>query len=430
MKVWPSFFLWKPLNVLFMKTTLLLIIGFIFCSSISAQSYLMNWNSSFSSGWANGATNGNAFNVGGSGINCSVNITKSGGAFASFSGPMTPTVSSSIVVGGSSANLQVALDYATSSDYTDITFTFSSLVYDLNFNIADIDRLTNSSNSYYDRITVSGTMGALTIQPVITKYDAVSDPGFLMIASNVARVNTASGMAGNTASDASDQKGTIKVSFGGKAITSFTMRYDNYTGVAADPGLQFIGIGNISFFKSWPLSVQLTSFDCEKNKGKNMLKWKTANEDQMAYYAIERSKNGKDFSESGQVASINSVAASEYSFSDNSTGTGAVYYRLKMVNNDGSFTYSKIVFVPENSSDVKIFPTVFTSSLTVHMSSPGEELMQVRMIDLSGKTVYQQKQNLNKGTNEFSMQPPAQLAKGQYFVVLGNSNQSFALIRQ
>ena len=244
-----------------MKKTLQLIIGLIFFSSVSAQSYTLNWASSFFPAWANGATTGNAINIGGSTINCSVSIVKSGGAYTNFGGPTTPTVGSSTVVAGSTNNMQVALDYSTASQYTDITFTFSTLVYNVNFNLADIDRLTNTSNSYYDRITITGMMGLTSVQPVVAKYDATTDPNFLNISGNVAQVNTTSGMAGNTASDATDQKGTIMVNFNGKSITSFTIRYDNVAGVAANPGIQFISVGNISFYKAMPLPVELTSFE-------------------------------------------------------------------------------------------------------------------------------------------------------------------------
>lgn len=412
-----------------MKTILHLIIGFIFSGSAFAQTYTLNWASSFSSAWADGATNGNAFNIGGSGINCTVNVTKSGGAFASFSGPMSPTVNSSIIVGGSSKNLQVAVDYTNPSQYTDITFTFSTLVYDLAFNLADIDRLTNTSNSYYDRVTVSGMMGAVAIQPVITKYDAVADPNFLNISGNVAKVNTTSGMAGNTASDATDQKGTIKVSFGGLALSSFTIRYDNSPGVAADPGLQFIGVGNVSFYKSFPLPVELISFEGKNNKGTNELSWKTATENKMAYYAVERSANGKDFNEIGQIASHNSGSTYEYTFKDKSVAT--CYYRLKSVDIDGSFTYSKVIVVYANDlSEIKVYPTVFTSSLKVRLSAINSDAMQCMLVDLSGKTVYHHAYNVKEGVNELSMELPESLPRGQYFLIRSDNNKSIAVIKQ
>lgn len=412
-----------------MKTILHLIIGLIFSGSAFAQTYTLNWASSFSSAWADGAINGNAFNIGGSGINCSVNITKSGGTFASFSGPMSPTVNSSIVVGGSSKNLQVAVDYTNPSQYIDITFTFSTLVYDLNFNLADVDRLTNTSNSYFDRITISGLMGMVAIQPSITKYDAVSDPNFLNITGNVAKVNTTSGTAGNTASDATDQKGTIKVSFGGLALTSFTIRYDNSPGVTADPGLQFISVGNLSFYKAWPLPVELSSFEGKNNKGTNELIWKTATESKMEYYAVERSSNGRDFTEIGKIASHNSGSTSEYNFRDK--GVATCYYRLKLVNIDGSFTYSKVVVVyASDLSEIEVFPAVFTSSLKVRLTAIKNDAIQCMLVDLSGKTVYRHAYNVKEGINELSMELPVGLPRGQYFLVRSDNNKSIAVIKQ
>lgn len=414
-----------------MKTILNLIIGLIFFSSVAAQTYTLNWNSSFSTPWASGATSGTAFNIGGSGIACTVNVAKSGGVFASSSGISAPTVSNSLVtVPGSSNNLLVALDYTSSSQYTDITFTFTSLVYNLSFYLSDIDRLDNTSNNYFDRVTVNGNIGVTSIQPVITKYDATTDPNFLIISGNVARVNTSANTAGNTSSDATDQRGTIKVDFHGWYLNSFTIRYDNYTGVSGNPGVQFIGIGNISFRQSFPLAVQLTSFDGENSNGRNLLKWKTSNETEMDYYAIERSENGNDFAEIGRTASHNSITAAEYNFTDKAS-KGSVSYRLKMVNSDGSFTFSKIVLVNVNeSTQLKVYPSVFTSSLNVHMQLQSSEAINYSLVDLSGKTVYRNTFNAKKGANDFSVQLPPGLSRGQYFMVMENGSKPVGLIKQ
>lgn len=418
-----------------MKTLVYMALGLIFCTSVSAQVYTMNWGTSFSPAWANGATSRTAFNIGGSGINCSVNVAKSGGVFASSSGISAPTVTYSLVtVPGSAKNLMVALDYSSSSQYCDITFTFTAVVYDLSFVLADIDRLTNTSNSYYDRITITGSIGATSVQPNITKYDPTTDPAFLVLSGNRARVNTGSGKAGNTASDATDQKGTIKVDFNGKTVTSVTIRYDNQGGVASDPGLQFIGIGNLSFRQSAPLAVQLTSFDGLFSNGKNMLRWTTASESEMAYYAVERSTDGADFREIGQVASLNTNTVTSYAFTDNSPG-GNLFYRLKMLNRDGSFSYSKTVWIRSADAGsvpppIQAFPSVFTSSLNIRLQSQKDESIRLLLVDLSGKTVFQTLCQARKGMNEFSMQLPAALPRGRYFVVAENTRQAISVTKQ
>ncbi len=414
-----------------MKTSLHLFVLLTISFSVSAQSYTLNWASSFSPAWGIGAIHGNAYNIGGSGINCGVNIAKSGGAFASYGAYSAPMVNSGMMsVGGSSSNILVALDYTNPSQYTDITFTFSTPVYNLSFNLGDIDRLDNTSNSYFDRVTITGTIGATTVNPTLTKYDAVTDPNFLTISGNKAYVNKASGMAGNTASDASDQKGTIKINFTGEMISSLTIHYDNLGGVISDPGVQFVGIGNLIFSKPSPLAVQLTSFEGQNDGGKNTLKWQTANESEMAYYIVERSENGRDFNEAGKVISHNSTVTAEYTINDNNVAS-SYYYRLKMVNNDGSFTYSKTVLVRySNAAEVKAFPTVFTSSLKIIVSSLKAETIPLMVTDLSGKTVYQHPYKAKQGINAFSIELPASLARGQYFVTAGNGNKSIAVIKQ
>jgi hypothetical protein len=107
------------------------------------------------------------------------------------------------------------------------------------------------------------------------------------------------------------------------------------------------------------------------------------------------------------------------------------YYRLKMVNKDGSADYSKTVLVRFNGlAQIKVFPAVFTSSLTVRILSVKEEMMQLTLMDLSGKTVYQRIYKAKQGINEFSIEPPPSLGRGQYFVMMGNSNQPVGVIKR
>src|SRR6476661_8617418 len=110
-------------------------------SVASAQTYTLDWGSSFSPAWATGNTSGTANNIGGSTVNCSVSMFKSAGIFTttlgSFGGPMTPTVSAStFIVGGSPKNIQISLDYPSNTDYCDITFTFNKPVFNVSFNLA------------------------------------------------------------------------------------------------------------------------------------------------------------------------------------------------------------------------------------------------------------------------------------------------------
>ena len=419
-----------------MKTFIqILFIAFGFISTVHAQTYTLNWGSSFAGGWPNTATTRNAVNIGGSAVNCNVNITKSGGVYTTvlgpYGGPATPTVTSStFVVAGSSSNMQLSLDFTTNTQYCDIVFTFNQPVFNVRFNLADIDRLYNTLDNYYDKITVTGYIGMLSGGATITKYDAATDPNFMFISGNTAYVNSAYGMSGNTASDATDQKGTIICKFEGFYITSFRIRYTNSAGALADPTVQNIAIGNISFQKSVPLPVTLTSFDgLADQNGASKLFWNTTEETEFDYYSIEKSMDGKEFEEIGTIQGKG--AATSYTYTDYSRNETKKYYRLKMVNLDGSFAYSKTIILgtPRNSG-FSAFPTIISDHITVAYTSKKEETRLLEIINLNGQVVYRKQLKTVIGSNRTVIDLPGNLASGQYRIKLQHQPGQVTMIKQ
>jgi hypothetical protein len=73
--------------------------------------------------------------------------------------------------------------------------------------------------------------------------------------------------------------------------------------------------------------------------------WNTAREINVKDFTIERSNNATHFISIGQVAATN---AAGYSFADQNPLSGVSYYRLKIMDKDGSFKYSKIVTINTN----------------------------------------------------------------------------------
>lgn len=94
------------------------------------------------------------------------------------------------------------------------------------------------------------------------------------------------------------------------------------------------------------LPIHLLAFTATKQKASVLLNWQTASEMNNAYFSIERSNNGNNFSEIGKVNSKGtSNQLQEYSFTDGQPFNGQNYYRLQQVDNDGKYTYSKVVGV-------------------------------------------------------------------------------------
>ena len=403
------------------KTILIAAIFMLLLNSaaLNAQTNL-NWGTSFSPSWANGNINGNATNIGGSGINCTATASIVGsGAFQQAlgaSGAQTPTVSgATFTVPGTTSRLQVTPNYTNTSSYTEIILTFTSMATNVTFNIVDVDKNNATSTTYYDRVTVTGTNGVTTYNATLTKYDALTDPNFLIISGNVANVNTTSGQAGNTASDATDQRGTVTVSFGTTALNSITIRYDNAAGADANPASQAIAIGSVSFSSS-TLPVSLTDFSGHRQAQNVLLNWKALQEINIHSYNIERS-NGSSWETIGTVAANgNGNSSSDYTYTDiNPQGT-LLLYRLKQVDNDNNYKYSNIIRITTGTKSTMLsYPNPFTTQLNISISSPSNQQVSAIIYDVMGKTVRSETKKIFAGENNFSIASLDNLSRGIYY---------------
>ncbi len=239
------------------KTVLYLSVVFLLFVT-KANSQTLDWSSSFSPAWVDAGTSGTASNVGGSGINVSVAITNSqSGTYQDITGGgiIAPAVNTNngranfFILAGSTDALEIDVDWTNKTAFVDAVYSFSQPVYNLVFRVGDIDKRSSNSNTFYDRVTITGLNGTASVLPQsITAVNATGN--YVTISGNVAHANTTSGVGGNASTNstsASTQQGTVQVDFGSQGVTQVTIRYDNHPLSQANPALQAIAIGNMAF---------------------------------------------------------------------------------------------------------------------------------------------------------------------------------------
>ena len=115
--------------------------------------------------------------------------------------------------------------------------------------------------------------------------------------------------------------------------------------------------------------LKLLSFSGVRTYNENVLNWETTNEINTKNFIVERAYIGTNFFEITNVLAKGN-AANNYSFIDNSAQSGVIYYRLKMVDVDGRFTYSNTIKLDvEKGTLVQIFPNPVKDVLTVSVNS-------------------------------------------------------------
>lgn len=126
-----------------------------------------------------------------------------------------------------------------------------------------------------------------------------------------------------------------------------------------------------------PLPVKIKTFTADLNINSAFITFTTASEINNAGFDIERSSDGFDFQKIGWVDGHGSTTSEKhYSFIDTKPIVGMNYYRLRQVDYDGRFEYSKIVSLMMKSDDVIIFPNPASDMLNIQNATSGRYLIK------------------------------------------------------
>ncbi|GEM_PF-2691902 len=200
---------------------------------------------------------------------------------------------------------------------------------------------------------------------------------------------------------------TVTISGGGNLSSNVT------TSVAA-------GMFVIYEYDGGVLPVTLSSFEAKKLNNVAQLHWSTFSETNNKGFDVERSANAQEWTSLGFVAAKggNSTDQLNYSFIDNMPANGANYYRLRQVDIDGAFEYSKIQLVRfEEAYQLQIFPNP-TSANFIVKGLRGDNTIAVA--NLAGQVIL----HVNvDGVAEQTIQV-AHLPAGTYFVTVTNDDGS------
>jgi hypothetical protein len=167
------------------------------------------------------------------------------------------------------------------------------------------------------------------------------------------------------------------------------------------------------------LPLTLLNLQAENNGHDVRLKWQTSQEENTKAFVIERSADGKNFDAVGLVNAVNNASfKNNYTFNDAHPVNGTVYYRLKMTDMDGRFTYSHIVSVKGNyNGALQLSPN--PTSNVLYVQAKGNEQVTARITDVNGRILQQQTVTLN-GNTSFSVNIQALLPGHYYLTVKGN----------
>ena len=159
-------------------------------------------------------------------------------------------------------------------------------------------------------------------------------------------------------------------------------------------GMPDIVCGAQIFFGNCTLPLALLNFSAKPTDNQVALQWHTSTELNTSLFIIEHSKDGSSFTD---IVTVNTIGSGSngYSFIDNNPANGTNYYRLKSVDKDGSFAYSKIVSaqLTIDNYQLSITPNPAKDKVTVR----GNHIASVQVVDNLGRIV--KTQSLKDATN-------------------------------
>ncbi len=196
-------------------------------------------------------------------------------------------------------------------------------------------------------------------------------------------------------------------------ITTLATAGSNYSfkGIAFTPS---VGVSNL-------LPLDLISFKVNTSNNTIQLNWITDNEYNTQLFEIESCTDGISFTSIGTIPAKNLKTRSTYSFTDKRINKTGVYYRLKMVDLDGSFKYSQIVysdFKIENQN-FTVYPNPITDQLSIsHPEASANAYVEI--YELSGKLLLHYA--IQKASS-FTTIEVSKLEKGVYLLRFVNGNE-------
>jgi hypothetical protein len=183
------------------------------------------------------------------------------------------------------------------------------------------------------------------------------------------------------------------------------------------------------------LPVELIDFDISLYDGYAQLNWLTASEYNSSYFAIERSTDGENFEEISRVAAAGfSTSSISYSLQDEQVGglgVSRVFYRLRLVDLNASYSYSTVRWVNMKDAELEtslyLYPNPVNDVLTVSLYSNSDQSAVIQLMDVSGKVLFESEQLIKKGINFIQISQLSGLAAGIYAVQVTSGRELYTV---
>lgn len=165
------------------------------------------------------------------------------------------------------------------------------------------------------------------------------------------------------------------------------------------------------------LPVRLLSFSGRRSEQGVILNWEAEPDAGFSHFEIERSTNAYHFKKIGRSDAGDSKGPGAWSFTDGRPEWESTYYRLKMTELDGSYSYSNMLVIASNDAygRMTVAPNPLGYQASVAYHSDSDQKVKMEMVSTDGKVLMQKEFDVVKGANRLEFQTGF-LQQGVYIV--------------
>jgi len=181
--------------------------------------------------------------------------------------------------------------------------------------------------------------------------------------------------------------------------------------------------GCFNFPAEITLPVKLISFKGNLENSISKLTWESATEDNISGYIVQRSFNGNDWTDVGEVPSKGS--SSSYSYNDPVPGNSdKIFYRLKIQEMAG-YSYSGVVVLKASTiiGNITVAPNPFKENIQLSINSSATDNIRYSLLSSEGKQLRVASLKLSRGSNVFFINDLESLQTGVYFLQVQENDQ-------
>jgi len=278
-----------------------------------------------------------------------------------------------------------------------------------NYGVTSVWESTNSGGAW------NNIEGNLPDMPVRWGIFIPSGYGYKIMLATELGVWTTSSINGTSTSWTSDNFGLANV-----RVDMLRLRNSDKTIAAATHGR-----GIFTTILSTVLPVSLSDFKGRLNSSDVELDWTSSTEQDLDFFDVEKSTDGKTFYSIGKVNAIgNSSSAQRYTLKDVQLNE-VNYYRLKMVNADGSFDYSKVIVIKAAGirQNIWVMSNPFNDYIDLRLSKQANNT-RLQLLATDGKMIAEKA--IAKPPSQIRWQLNTSLSKGVYFLRIIADDNSFS----